>query len=206
MSTYKKHPVTQIITDTGPLISLACADRLDLLQAFNRPVLIPDVIMEECLRKQDAPGGSRLQAYFSENGSNQFEIIPTPMGPIMKDMVGRERAGEIVDGFAGFGDATISWVVANLDRIKAPGSIALVLTEDSSFGDVALANSSSTVHVLGFRAWLGYLEANEIISSKNDISRLMMENGRRLNKYSADRPGKVDKGTRTDWTSSHDPS
>ena len=63
MNTYRRRPITQIITDTGPLISLACADRLNLLNTFRKPVLIPDVIIAECLRKDGAPGERTLRAF-----------------------------------------------------------------------------------------------------------------------------------------------
>lgn len=46
--------VDLIIPDSGPLISLAHADRLDLLDVFDRPVLIPDVVRLECLKKPAA--------------------------------------------------------------------------------------------------------------------------------------------------------
>lgn len=54
----KLSPVTLIIADSGPLISLAVIDRLDLLQSFGRPVFVTDVVMHECTRLVDKPGAA----------------------------------------------------------------------------------------------------------------------------------------------------
>ena len=35
-----RKPIDVVLPDTGPLISMAVADRLDLFQSFERPVLI----------------------------------------------------------------------------------------------------------------------------------------------------------------------
>jgi predicted nucleic acid-binding protein len=39
-----KVPITFVIADTGPLITLAIADRLDLLQSFGTPVFVTDAV------------------------------------------------------------------------------------------------------------------------------------------------------------------
>ncbi|MFZ4748214.1 MAG: hypothetical protein ACOYLK_15210 [Sphingomonas sp.] len=36
-------PVDLIIPDSGPLISLAHANRLDLIEVFDRPIIIADI-------------------------------------------------------------------------------------------------------------------------------------------------------------------
>lgn len=200
MNTFRRRPVTQIITDTGPLISLACAGRLDLLGVFAKPVLIPDVIIGECLRKGEAPGEADLRSFFERPEKGKFERIITPMGPIMESMLERERNGEKVEDLEGFGDATIAWVIANIRRLKGPDEIALVLTQDSNFGDEVLPRLSEPVHVLGFRAWLGFLESQGIIPSTKQIAEDMLKTGRALNRYYADRPARLDAGTRTEWT------
>lgn len=41
-------PVDIVISDARPLITLAVIDRLDLLDLFQRPILIPDVVKAEC--------------------------------------------------------------------------------------------------------------------------------------------------------------
>jgi hypothetical protein len=48
-------PVDLIIPDSGPLISLAHANRLDLIEVFDRPIVIADIVKLECLKKPTAP-------------------------------------------------------------------------------------------------------------------------------------------------------
>lgn len=201
MNTYRRRPVTQIITDTGPLISLACADRLNLLNTFRKPVLIPDVIIAECLRKGGAPGERTLRAFFEAPEPGRFERVPTPMGPVMEGLIQRERNGERVEELTGFGDATIAWVIANIKRLKGPDEIALVLTQDATFGDEVLPRLSEPVHVLSFRAWLGFLESQELIPSAREVAEEMLRAGPAMTRYYADRPAQLDSGTRSEWTS-----
>lgn len=47
--------VDLVLPDAGPIISLAHAARLDLLDVFAVPVIVLDVVKAECLRKQDSP-------------------------------------------------------------------------------------------------------------------------------------------------------
>ena len=73
MNTWRKKPVTIIVADSGPLISLACADELELLQAFGRPVVVADVVRAECTRNLGVPGEGRLAHWFGGKGANQFK-------------------------------------------------------------------------------------------------------------------------------------
>ena len=78
MNTWRKKPVTLIVADAGPLISLACADELGLLQSFGQPVVVADVVRMECTKKIDAPGQSRLIHWFETGGGNQFRNCAPP--------------------------------------------------------------------------------------------------------------------------------
>lgn len=75
-----------VVTDTGPLISLAVIDRLDLLDSFDRPVLVADVVMYECTKMQDKPGAGRLRDWFmtfdrySWSGRASHILIETQIG------------------------------------------------------------------------------------------------------------------------------
>ena len=78
MNTWRKKPVTIIVADSGPLISLACADELELLQAFGRPVVVADVVRAECTRNLGVPGEGKLAHWFGGKGANQFKELHTP--------------------------------------------------------------------------------------------------------------------------------
>jgi hypothetical protein len=119
MNTWKKKPVTLIVADSGPLISLACADELRLLQSFGRPVVVADVVRKECTRKLGAPGEERLTRWFETAGGNQFKELRTPFLPIFIDAMAQEASGENLDATVGLGDAAISWILKNLPRLKS---------------------------------------------------------------------------------------
>ena len=150
-----RKPIDIVLPDTGPLISMAVADRLDLLQSFSRPVLIPDVIREECLANPDKLGYDRLAQWFTRGGGNQFRIVETPFLEVYRQLAGRPAAqGRKKPPAHGMGEATLMWTIANIEDIQSSGAICLVLTGDGRAGD-ALPRS---VHALSTRAWLQGLE------------------------------------------------
>lgn len=198
MNQFKKKPVTLIIADAGPLISLACADKMELLQSFNRPVLIPDVVRAECLRKRGAPGEAKLSEWFQISGSNQFKIVTTPVMPIFDQALKAEESGADARATNGFGDMTIAWLLKNLYRVKSKDEVALVLTQDSGFGDGPVLGDRSA-HVLSTRSWLNTLERLGLIPSAAEIIDKIAASGRVVAKYNADRPALIQKNTQSDW-------
>lgn len=44
MNTFRRIPVTLVLVDAGPLISLAACGRLDLLDSFDKKVRVVDVV------------------------------------------------------------------------------------------------------------------------------------------------------------------
>ena len=193
---HKRKAITLIIPDAGPLITLAIADRLELLQSFSRPVIIMDVVKEECLQKSDAPEYPRLKAWFEKTGHNQMRIMSTPFIAVFKEAAEKSAKGEDAYATQGLGDATIAWFVANISRFHSPDDIGLVLTEDASLGDVALRRD---VHVLSTRAWLQGLENAGVIPSAADVIAAVQANGRSISRYAADRPAVITPGTKSDW-------
>jgi hypothetical protein len=108
MNTWKKRRVTLIVADAGPLISLACADELRLLQSFGHPVVIADVVRKECTRKLGAPGEERLSQWFETAGGNQFKELDTPFLDVFTKAMAKEASGEDPEATVGLGDAAIS--------------------------------------------------------------------------------------------------
>jgi hypothetical protein len=207
VNTWRKKPVTIIVADSGPLISLACADELELLQAFGRPVVVADVVRAECTRNLGVPGEGRLAHWFGGKGANQFKELHTPFLRVFQDALEKQASGEDVEATRGLGDAAIAWILKNLDRLKTTagqplpfgrGEIALVLTEDGPFGDGAVLMKRHA-HVLSTREWLKTLERLEVIPSAKAIIAEIQADGRRVPRYMADRPAMLDDGSRSDW-------
>lgn len=190
-----RKPIDVVLPDTGPLISMAVADRLDLFQSFERPVLIPDVVREECLSRSDKLGYSRLRDWFTMTGRNQFRIVDTPFIDTYRKLAAEPRQEGRRPPHHGMGEATLMWTIANIEEIHAHGAVCLVITEDGRAGDTL----PRLVHALSTRAWLEGLEnigfdidAGQIISS-------IAEKGRIVSPYSRDQRGTDADGNRTDW-------
>ena len=147
-------PVDLVLPDAGPLISLAHADRLDLLSLFERPIVVLDVVRLECLRKPDAPDHSQLAAWF-DGGDRLVGVADTPIGPLYREALNRERSGADPVATRGLGDAALSWALGNMDRLTRPDAVPLVLVEDRRLA--VRLQSLGTGHILSTRSWLAAL-------------------------------------------------
>ncbi|MTV37941.1 hypothetical protein [Duganella radicis] len=59
--------ITLIVTDAGPLITLAVADALDTLTLLGARVVIPDMVHFEVTRHADKPGAQALVTWLAAN-------------------------------------------------------------------------------------------------------------------------------------------
>ncbi|MEJ0052509.1 MAG: hypothetical protein WDN02_15130 [Methylovirgula sp.] len=192
-------PITLVVADSGPLISLAIAERTDLLNLFGVPIHVLDIVREECLRKPDSPGEPELKHWFAGN-KDKIDIIKSPIIGAYHEAVEREIAGIEPHATEGLGDAAISWFIVQAPRRYGSETISLILTEDGPFGDTRLDRS---VHVLSTRPFLQTLEnMNLIPSAQTIISDIEAKSGRRVARYAADRPALIGRTgrTRSNWT------
>ena len=193
-----RRPVDLILPDTGPLITLAAADRLELLTSFGRPVMIPDVIREEATGKPGTPGCDRLIAWFGGTGHNQFKLINTPLIDAYRRLKNEPPRPDGTPAAHGMGEATLMWVVANVEQFHARDTMCLVLTEDGRAGD----QMPDSVHVLSTRSWLVGLERLGVIESAKAVLDDVLAKGRTPSPYSRDQRGKDAHGNTSEWTKS----
>jgi len=59
--------ITLIVTDAGPLITLALADALDTLGLLGARVIIPDMVWFEVTRHAEKPGAKMLMAWLEKS-------------------------------------------------------------------------------------------------------------------------------------------
>lgn len=64
-----------IVTDTGPLITLAAADSLAYLLYPDTPVYIPDAVLYEATVKSSALGAESIAAWVQEHSDRVFPVI-----------------------------------------------------------------------------------------------------------------------------------
>jgi predicted nucleic acid-binding protein len=55
--------IALIVTDAGPLITLAVADALDTLKLLRARIVIPDMVRFEVTRRADKPGAREFIAW-----------------------------------------------------------------------------------------------------------------------------------------------
>lgn len=188
-------PVDLIIPDSGPLISLAHANRLDLILVFDTPVAIADIVVLECLKKPDSPDYAPLEAWFRRAG-NRISIVETGMRGIYEAALLRERSGDEPRATSGYGDAALAYMLRRIDLIADDDAIPLVLLEDA--GAARLLERYQRAHILSTRTWLTSLERAQVIPSASAVIAEMERAGRHLSSVQVDRPALIG-STMSDW-------
>ncbi len=198
MNTRRGLPVQVVVSDTGPLISLAACGRLDLLTEFRLPVRIPDVIKAECLRHPGKIGTATLETWF-DPATCPAEVLATPFMAAWEKAVSEETADPERHASLGIGDAALAWLLRQAQAGIGLDVPTLILTEDGPFGDGVVRDRFPEVHVLSTRAFLRTLENFGRIASAERIVEDIAQAGRQLARYMADRPGRMSPGTKTTW-------
>lgn len=190
-------PVDLIIPDAGPLISLAHAGRLDLVEVFNQPIAVIDIVKLECLKKPESPDHLALKSWF-DNNSNAIRIIDTPFRQTYDQALQNEITGKNPRATRGMGDAAYGWLLPNLDLVARRGTVPLVLTEDKNLS-VTLSDHK-VAHILSTRAWLTGLQNAGVIESAAEIIAQIGQHGRNLSSLHVDNAIGSEDGE-SDWLS-----
>lgn len=66
-----------IVTDSGPLITLAIAGSLDALFLPNLPVIVPDMVRHEVIQDITKPGASLVAEWIRSNDPLRLTVRPT---------------------------------------------------------------------------------------------------------------------------------
>ncbi|RKZ50702.1 MAG: hypothetical protein DRR16_06605 [Candidatus Parabeggiatoa sp. nov. 3] len=113
------------IPDSGPLISLGIAERLDLLLKLDMPVYIIDHVLYECTNDLTRLGAKSI-VDFVKNNPDYVHVEETFVGKVAK----QERESGLKKRHRGLGEAAIAEFFAQIDdKIKIlPTSIQDSLT------------------------------------------------------------------------------
>jgi hypothetical protein len=201
-----RQPIRIVLPDTGPLISLALADALDLLLmvAPDVRIVLTDVVHHEAThRHQDLPDAQAIQAFLVQH-HDRVEIMPTTIGSMaLGDIRRRLDAGQEASLPKDLGELSITNFVMSLRRLN-PGDPMLVIIEDDWFAENAYAVPGN-VHLLSTSAWLDGLERLGLIESAAAIRiRIQAARPHFRSGFMVDQQApKVDGGT--EWTSSFMP-
>ncbi|MCW3782924.1 hypothetical protein [Defluviimonas salinarum] len=188
-----------VIPDSGPLMSLGRIDRLDLLDRFNCPILITDMVADEILRgKPGAPDASVFEAWFAKRG-NRIQTIETSIGMMWKAIPEDIRA--TLKRVRDAGETSI-WQFSNTIRdTMAADDEALVLFEDA-----AVKKMDFGPHIRKLSTWsfLIALERAGVIPSAQTLRNDMMAANRTIPSDPFDQPSPKMAGRDEDWIAGYD--
>jgi hypothetical protein len=157
----KPRAIRVVIPDTGPLVSLAVGDALDLLLAVSDDVriVITDVVEFEATHRAEAYiDGAAINAFLHAHAP-RVEVMPTTVGQLaLADARRRAETGEAWTLPKDLGELSITNFVISLRTVNPGDDPMLVLTEDDWFAANAYALPGN-VHLLSTAAFLDGLEA-----------------------------------------------
>ena len=149
-----------VLPDTGPLISLALGNALDLLLLASNDVrlVLTDVVEFEATHRSDRYADAVIIQRFLQDHAQRLEILPTTIGTLaLADLKRRALAGEQVGLSRDIGELSITNFVISLRTVN-PGDPMLVIIEDDWFAANAYSVPGN-IHLLSTSAWLDGLEA-----------------------------------------------
>ncbi len=158
-------PISLIVTDSGPLITLSLAGALDVL--ISKPdvrVFIPDLIRFEVLRHMDKPGAQDIDNWIRANEPDRVCVASTEEFAEFQLLLSLKPTAKTKSR----GEAAASEI---LERLLSKGdTIGILLFED---GDVRanryVINAPDNVLMMSTAHFLQGLEVVHVIESANDI-------------------------------------
>lgn len=183
--------VKLLLSDTGPLFTLALADALDLLGLLSMPVILTDEVVHEATWNPQSEAASRVRRWL-DGKPPYLEVVATEIGRMAADLrhAGRNAPTDI-------GEESV------VNAIKT-GSVGegpyMILFEESRLADPQFYGPRP-VHVVSTRAFLVGLERAGLLPSgeADALWRAVKTAKRNPNPAIIDIPSEVD-GEETSWT------
>ena len=154
-----------IVTDAGPLVTLAVAGALDTLLLPGLPVVIPDMVRFEVIRHLDKPGAQEILDWVRKNEPEkvyigttetyeEFEILRNANPRTRSRSRGEESSSEIL----------------SREMAKSNDRIGILLFEDADVTKTNfLVRLPDRVVVYSTASFLRRLEAKHLIDNAKDI-------------------------------------
>ena len=140
-----------IVTDSGPLITLAIAEALDVLFLPSLPVIVPDMVRHEVIQDLSKPGAALVAEWIRFNDPHRLTVGPTEvfeefmllksLNPATKtrnrgeqaaaEVLGRELEGQDFGAILLFEDSAVR-KTNFLTRL--PDSVVVASTSEFLFG------------------------------------------------------------------------
>lgn len=143
--------ISLIVTDSGPLITLAIARSLDVLFLSNLPVIVPDMVRHEVIQDRSKPGAALVAEWIRLNDPRRLTVSPTEVfeefmllksvNPATKtrnrgeqaaaEVLGRELEGKDFGAVLLFEDSAVR--KTNF-LIRLPDCVVVISTSEFLFG------------------------------------------------------------------------
>jgi hypothetical protein len=189
-----------VIPDTGPLITLALADRLDLLDRFRCPILVTDMIHAELTRGPDtAPDKAAFERWYAGRG-NRVQTVDTLYGTMWRELPEATRR-TIKRQFPNAGEESIREFAARVADVLPGDDQILVLFEEDKVKRMTFGRH---VHLLHTWAFLVALERMGVIPSADDLLKQVEDRGRMIARDVYERRASAEGGGPQDWTGDYD--
>jgi hypothetical protein len=160
----KTVPVSLVVPDASPLLSLGRVNRLDVFGAFAVPIHIVDVVEEEARRPQNDLNGA-VRAWLDARPNNVV-IETTFVGAGLRQE--RERGLAPVTG--NLGEIAVDEYATRLARQGDPWLVPLVLFEDPDILELRVARLKN-VHLINTAALLAGLHELGLVEDGSEILR-----------------------------------
>ena len=158
-----------LLPDTGPLITLAYAEALDVLLKPGWPVQIVDMVLHEVTRNQ-TPTSQAIGAWAEKN---KLPILPTQ---IFDHYQRTRESGAAAPGKANLGELAVQEAMTRL-ALTHPSPIGVFLFEDHKIARAGFVLPENCRKV-STRAFLTFLEQKGWLESAPAVERKAILNGR----------------------------
>ena len=164
---------TLLLPDTGPLITLAYAQSLDLLFKPGWPVCIVDMVLEEVTRNQ-TPTSLAIADWVK---ANNLKVLPTRTLAHLKH---RQASGGAPPRKSNLGELAIQEAMNDFALIDSPPT-GVFLFEDHKIARTSFLLPAQCRKV-STRAFLIFLEQKGWLRSAAEVERKAIVNGRNFSK------------------------
>jgi hypothetical protein len=166
-----------LVPDAGPLITLAYAGRLDLLQRPGWPVHVMDMVLHDLTRNQTHTSEA-IGAFVKEQA---LTVVTTQVWRRYQQRLTDAAAGNgVPPRKAGLGELAIQEYMTRLG-LEEPAVSAVFLFEDHKIARASF-HLPDSVRRVSTRAYLYFLEERGWIASAEEIERRAIQNGRRFSR------------------------
>lgn len=110
-----------IVTDSGPLITLAVGGSLDALLVPQLPVIVPDMVRFEVIQSLDKPGAREVADWIRNNEGKRVRVASTEVFEEFEVL----RSASIATKTKDRGAVAVKRVVASSRRVYERGPVYL---------------------------------------------------------------------------------